>query len=43
MVLGAKINFKADLFTDDQKRPSGSFQYIWRDNAVPSHHSEVNI
>ncbi|XP_044598562.1 uncharacterized protein LOC123274867 [Cotesia glomerata] len=36
-VQGGIITFQADLYYSDGTRPSGTFAYFWRDNAVPPH------
>ncbi|XP_076644216.1 uncharacterized protein LOC143354205 isoform X2 [Halictus rubicundus] len=41
VVLGGTITFKADFFKDDGTRPSGTFKYQWRDDAIPSHEYET--
>lgn len=41
-VQGGIITFQADLYYSDGTRPSGTFVYIWRDDAVPSHRYEVS-
>ncbi|XP_014295395.1 location of vulva defective 1 isoform X1 [Microplitis demolitor] len=42
-VQGGIITFQADLYYSDGTRPSGTFVYIWRDDAVPSHRYESPI
>lgn len=40
VVLGGTITFRADLF-ENGERPSGTFKYKWRDNALNPHEYEV--
>ncbi|XP_012148190.1 uncharacterized protein LOC100879796 isoform X2 [Megachile rotundata] len=40
VVLGGTITFKADLF-EDGERPSGTFKYAWKDNALTPHEYET--
>ncbi|XP_034936178.1 uncharacterized protein [Chelonus insularis] len=40
-VRGGIITFQADLHYDYGSRPSGTFDYFWRDDAIPSHKHEV--
>ncbi|XP_049854594.1 uncharacterized protein LOC126335396 isoform X2 [Schistocerca gregaria] len=39
VVLGANITFKAELFDVLGDAPSGTFLFLWRDNALPQHQS----
>lgn len=39
VVLGANITFKAELFDVLGDSPSGTFLFLWRDNALPQHQS----
>ncbi|XP_076287837.1 uncharacterized protein LOC143212686 isoform X2 [Lasioglossum baleicum] len=41
VVLGGTITFKADFFKDNGMRPSGTFKYQWRDDAIPPHEYET--
>ncbi|XP_033335087.2 uncharacterized protein LOC117225543 isoform X1 [Megalopta genalis] len=41
VVLGGIITFKVDLFKENGIRPSGTFKYQWRDNAIPPHEYET--
>ncbi|KZC07314.1 hypothetical protein WN55_07725 [Dufourea novaeangliae] len=41
VVLGGTITFKADFFESNGERPSGTFKYQWRDNALSPHEYEV--
>ncbi|XP_046740910.1 uncharacterized protein LOC124408202 [Diprion similis] len=36
-ILGGSITFRADLYNDDGTRPSGTFSYIWEDDALNPH------
>ncbi|XP_043264697.1 uncharacterized protein LOC122404626 isoform X2 [Colletes gigas] len=38
VVLGGTITFKVDIYDDNGERPSGTFRYKWRDNAIFSSH-----
>ncbi|KAL6262341.1 hypothetical protein P5V15_007432 [Pogonomyrmex californicus] len=40
VVLGGTITFRADLFTDNGKRPDGTFRYKWKDNSLIRHQYE---
>ncbi|CAD1472629.1 unnamed protein product, partial [Heterotrigona itama] len=42
VVLGGTITFKADIFSNNE-RPSGTFKYKWRDNALNPHEYEVSF
>ncbi|KAK2584331.1 hypothetical protein KPH14_006722 [Odynerus spinipes] len=37
VVLGGTITIRADLYTTDGRRPSGTFRYKWRDDALITH------
>ncbi|XP_076162058.1 uncharacterized protein LOC143144014 isoform X2 [Ptiloglossa arizonensis] len=37
VVLGGTITFKVDIYKENGERPSGTFKYTWRDNALPPH------
>lgn len=41
IIHGAQVTIKAVLLTTDGIRPEGSFQYIWEDDAIPTHTKEV--
>ncbi|XP_076669896.1 uncharacterized protein LOC143369616 isoform X2 [Andrena cerasifolii] len=41
VVLGGVITFKADFYKENGERPSGTFKYTWRDNAIPPHEYET--
>lgn len=43
VVLGGTITFRADLYTDDGKRPRGTFRYKWTDNSLTKHKYQVII
>lgn len=43
VVLGGTITFRADLYTDDGKRPRGTFRYKWTDNSLMKHKYQVII
>ncbi|XP_015515585.2 uncharacterized protein LOC107221185 [Neodiprion lecontei] len=36
-ILGGSITFRADIYWDDGSRPSGTFSYIWKDDALNPH------
>ncbi|KAK0072889.1 hypothetical protein PV325_010644 [Microctonus aethiopoides] len=40
-VQGGIITFRADLYYKDGTRPSGQYNYKWRDNAIPIHTFET--
>lgn len=42
-VAGGSIAFRADLYYEDGSRPTGTFDYIWRDNGIPSHSQVVSF
>ncbi|XP_012220832.1 uncharacterized protein [Linepithema humile] len=38
VVLGGTITFRADLYTEDGKRPNGNYyRYTWKDNSLMNH------
>ncbi|XP_046660633.1 melanocyte protein PMEL isoform X2 [Homalodisca vitripennis] len=41
VVVGATITFRASI-TDGDRPPSGSFQFKWKDNAIPPHSKTVD-
>lgn len=43
MVVGGTVSFRASLTDDYGKVPGGSYQYKWRDNAIPAHTLTVSI
>lgn len=34
VILGGTITFRADLYTEDGRRPDGTFRYSWKDNTL---------
>lgn len=43
IVLGATVQFRAELYEEDGNIPEGTFKFTWRDNAIPDHIAEVCI
>lgn len=43
VVLGGTITFKVDIYKENGERPSGTFKYTWRDNALPPHEYNVSF
>lgn len=43
MVVGGTVSFRASLTDDYGKVPGGSYQYKWRDNAIPAHTLTVSL
>lgn len=41
IVRGGTISFKAVLYNNDGTLASGSFKFVWNDNAIPSHSISV--
>jgi len=41
VVLGGTITFRADLYTEDGRRPDGTFKYTWKDNSLMAHEYQV--
>uniref|UniRef100_A0A1B6FUN1 PKD domain-containing protein n=1 Tax=Cuerna arida TaxID=1464854 RepID=A0A1B6FUN1_9HEMI len=42
VVVGATITFRASITDDGGKSPGGSFQFKWKDNAIPAHSKTVS-
>ncbi|CAL1687058.1 unnamed protein product [Lasius platythorax] len=40
-ILGATITFRADLYTEDNVRPRGTYKYKWTDNSLMNHEYET--
>lgn len=40
-ILGGTITFRADLYTEDNKQPHGSYRYTWFDNTPMKHRYEI--
>lgn len=41
VVVGATVSFRATITDDYDEKPSGTFQFKWRDNAIPPHFHTV--
>lgn len=42
-MVGGTVSFRASLTDDYGKVPGGSYQYKWRDNAIPAHTLTVSL
>ncbi|XP_029170282.1 uncharacterized protein LOC114939972 isoform X2 [Nylanderia fulva] len=40
-ILGATINLRADLYTEENTRPYGTYKYKWTDNSMDRHEYEI--